>query len=123
MNHDYGVTLASALATQGGHLFIERGGFSLHCESGWLSGYDCEPVEAAAISARLPIIDGRKVAFGKVAELALRGPMIAVGKPADPPPGTRYSMRRSSRSRRLTRAPAVTSGTCLGAEGGRASAA
>jgi len=26
------------------------------------------------------------VDFGKVADLALRGPMIAVGKPADPPP-------------------------------------
>lgn len=86
MTDNYDETIVKALATDGGHLFIGRGGFSLHCEAGWLSGYDCEPVKAAAIAAGLPVIDSRMVDFGKVAELALRGPMIAVGKPADPPP-------------------------------------
>jgi len=86
MNYDYGDAIARALATQGGHLFVGRGGFSLHYENGWLSGYDCETVKAAAIAAGLPVIDSRKVDLGKVAELAIRGPMIAVGRPADPPP-------------------------------------
>jgi hypothetical protein len=78
--------IASALATQGGHLFIGRGGFSLHYENGWLSGYDCEAVKAAAIAAGLPVIDCRNVDLGKVAELAIRGLMIAVDRPADPLP-------------------------------------
>jgi hypothetical protein len=86
MGYDYGDAIARALATQGGHLFIGRGGFSLHYENGWLSGYDCETVKAAAIAAGLPVIDSRKVDLGKVADLAIRGPMIAVGRPADPPP-------------------------------------
>ncbi|ARN83923.1 hypothetical protein [Methylocystis bryophila] len=83
---NYGDANARALATQGGHLFIGRGGFSLHYENGWLSGYDCETVKAAAIAAGLPVIDSRKVDLGKVAELAIRGPMIVVDRPADPPP-------------------------------------
>jgi hypothetical protein len=86
MNYDHSEAIARALATQGGHLFIGRGGFSLHYENGWLSGYACEAVKAAAITAGLPVIDSRKVDFGKVAELSIRGPMIAVGRPADPPP-------------------------------------
>jgi hypothetical protein len=86
MTENYGETIAKALATEGGHLFTGRGGFSLHYESGWLSGYDCETVKAAAVAAGLPVIDSRMIDFGKVADLALRGPMIAVGKPADPPP-------------------------------------
>ena len=86
MTDSYAETIVKALATEGGHLFIGRGGFSLHYEAGWLSGYDCETVKAAAIAAGLPVIDSRMIDFGKVAELAVRGPMIAVGKPADPPP-------------------------------------
>lgn len=86
MSSDYSGAIAKALATEGGHLFVGRGGASLHYENGWLSGYDCEPVKAAASAAGLPVIDSRKVEFGKVAELAIRGPMIAVGRPADPPP-------------------------------------
>jgi len=53
MTDNYGETIAKALATEDGHLLIGRGGFSLHFGSGWLSGYDCEPVKAAAIAARL----------------------------------------------------------------------
>jgi len=86
MNYDYGDAIARALATRGGHLFIGRGGFSLHYENGWPSGYDCETVKAAAIAAGLPVIDSRNVDLGKVAELANRGPMVAVGRPADPLP-------------------------------------
>ncbi|GLI95567.1 hypothetical protein [Methylocystis echinoides] len=86
MSYDYGDAIVRALATQGGHLFIGRGGFSLHYENGWLGGYDCETVKAAAIAAGLPVIDSRKVDFSKVAELAIGGPIITVGQPADPPP-------------------------------------
>ena len=86
MSYDYSGVIAKALATEGGHLFIGRGGVSLHFENGWLSGYDCETVKTAAIAAGLPVIDSRKVDLGKVAELAIRGPMIAVGRPADPLP-------------------------------------
>jgi len=91
MSYDYGDAIAKALATPGGHLFIGRGGFTLHYENGWLSGYDCETVKAAAIAAGLPLIDSRKLDFGQVAELAIRGPMIAVGQPADPPPWSALS--------------------------------
>jgi hypothetical protein len=38
MSCDYGDAIPSALATQGGHLFIGRGGFSLHYKNVWLSG-------------------------------------------------------------------------------------
>jgi len=86
MTDSYAETIAKALATEGGHLSIGRGGFSLHYEAGWLSGYDCETVKAAAIAAGLPVIDSRMVDLGKVADLAVPGPMIAVGKLADPPP-------------------------------------
>jgi hypothetical protein len=54
----------------------------LHYEKGWLSGYDYETVKTAVIVAGLPVIDSREV----VAELAIRGMMIAVSQPADPPP-------------------------------------
>ena len=118
MSYDYADAIAKALATQGGHLFIGRGGFSLHYLNRWLSGYDCETVKAAAIAAGLPVVDSRNVDLGKVAELAIRGPMIAVGRPADPRPGTRSLMRRSSRSQRLTLAPVLTCATCLSVEGG-----
>lgn len=84
----YDDAIAKALATRGGHLFIGRGGFSLRYENGWLSGYDCDLVKTAAIAAGLPVIDSRCVDFDKVADLAIRGPMIAVARrPAEPPWG------------------------------------
>lgn len=86
MSYDYSGAIAKALATEGGHLAFGRGGFSLRYEDGWLSGCDCEAVKTAAIAAGLPVIDSRDVDFSKVAELAIRGPMVAVGREADPPP-------------------------------------
>ncbi|KAF2991453.1 hypothetical protein OGR47_21335 (plasmid) [Methylocystis sp. MJC1] len=102
MSYDYSDAIARALATQGGHLFIGRGGFSLHYENGWLSGYDCETVKATAIAAGLPVIDSRKVDLGEVAELAIRGPMIAVGRPADLPPWNAYGATIWMRGARQT---------------------
>ena len=84
--------IAAALATGGGHLSIGRGGFILWYGDGCrLLGYDPEPIKAACIAAGLPVIDSRGVAFDAVARLVIRGPMIAVGAPPDPPPHGPFS--------------------------------
>jgi hypothetical protein len=84
---DYDGYIASALRTEGGHLSIGRGGFTLYYARGArLSGYDCEDVKACCIAAGLPVIHSRKVAFEDVVRLAVRGPMAAVGEEASPPP-------------------------------------
>src|SRR6185503_14275551 len=76
-----------ALATEGGHVCIGRGGFTLHMsEYGWLQGYDCDEIKFQAAAAGLPIIDSREAPIEKVAVIAIRGPMVAVGRAADPPP-------------------------------------
>ena len=83
----YDAYIAQALATEGGHLSVGRGGFCLRFGPGAsLSGYDPEAVKAACIAAGLPVIDSRMVAFETVARLAICGPMVAVGAPASPPP-------------------------------------
>src|SRR5260221_12935827 len=89
---DYGDYITSALRTEGGHLSIGRGGFTLYYARGaTLSGYDCEPVNACCIAAGLPVIDSRMVAFEDVARLAIRGPMAAVGQHPRPPPYHAFS--------------------------------
>jgi len=85
-SRDYDDYVASALGTEGGHLSIGRGGFTLYYAHGArLSGYDCEQVKACCIAAGLRVIDSRLVAFEDVVRLAVRGPM-AVGEEASPPP-------------------------------------
>jgi hypothetical protein len=87
---DYGEYIASALLTEGGHLSIGRGGFTLYYARGArLSGYDCDEVKTCCIAAGLPVIDSRMVAFEDVVRLAVRGPMVAVGEEASPPPLSR----------------------------------
>jgi hypothetical protein len=55
---DYDEYIASALRTDGGHLAIGRGGFTLYYAHGArLSGYDCEQVKTCCIAAGQP--DGR----------------------------------------------------------------
>jgi hypothetical protein len=84
---NYGDYITSALQTEGGHLSIGRGGFILWFGCGSrLSGYDCEHIKACCIAAGLPVIDSRMVAFENVVPLAVRGPMVAVGEEASPPP-------------------------------------
>ena len=84
---EYDTYISRALVTEGGHLSIGRGGFSLYFGRGaHLSGYDCEPVKAACVAAGLVVIDSRMVDFATVARLAIKGPMIAVGEPPSPPP-------------------------------------
>jgi hypothetical protein len=83
----YDEYIAKALRTDGGHLSIGRGGFTLHFGGGaTLSGYDCETIKAFCVAAGLPVIDSRMVAFEDVVRLAVRGPMAAVGEEPSPPP-------------------------------------
>ena len=61
-SRDYDDYVASALGTEGGHLSIGRGGFTLYNAHGArLSGYDCEQVKACCIAAGLPVIDGERL--------------------------------------------------------------
>ena len=83
---EYEEYIARALATQGGHLSIGRGGATLYFERGWLSGCHEERIKAEAIAAGLPVIDSRSVPFDLVWDLAVRGPMVAIGQPPSPPP-------------------------------------
>jgi len=84
---DYDVYIVRALATEGGHLSIGRGGFSLHFgRCAHLSGHEYETVKASRIAAGLPVIDSREVESAAVARLAINGPMIAVGEPPSQPP-------------------------------------
>ncbi|MFC0808974.1 hypothetical protein ACFHWW_26635 [Ensifer sp. P24N7] len=88
---DYASYITQALATEGGHLQIGRGGFTLHFGLSRLSGYDCDTVKAEAIAAGLPVYDSRKVDFGAVAKIVCSGPMIAVGRSPDPKPWNAFS--------------------------------
>ena len=83
---EYEEYIARALATEGGHLSIGRGGATLYFERGWLSGCHEERIKAEAIAAGLPVIDSRAVPFDLVWDLAVRGPMVPVGEPPSPPP-------------------------------------
>jgi hypothetical protein len=84
---EYDDYIAGALRTEGGHLSIGRGGFTLcYAPGARLSGYDCESIKACCIAAGLPVIDSRMVAFEYVVRLAVSGPMVAVGEEASAPP-------------------------------------
>jgi hypothetical protein len=88
----YGDYIVSALRTEGGHLSIGRGGFTLYYAPGaTLSGYDCETIKGCCIAAGVPVIDSRMVAFEDVVRLAVRGPMAAVGEEPSPPPYHAFS--------------------------------
>lgn len=51
-----------------------------------LSGYDCEAIKAQSIAAGPPVIDSRLVEFVAAAQLAVKGPLVAVGREPDPAP-------------------------------------
>ncbi|WP_246524198.1 hypothetical protein [Neoroseomonas eburnea] len=88
----YGRYIHEALITEGGHLAIGRGGFTLYIARGaYLSGHDCETIKTACLAAGLPVIDSRGLAFDVVCDLAVRGPMVAVGEPASAPPWGAFS--------------------------------
>jgi hypothetical protein len=89
---DYATYITRALATEGGHLVIGRGGFTLSFGPGaTFSGYDIEPMKNACITAGLPVIDSRLMDFGVVVRLAINGPLVAVGQAPDEPPYQAYS--------------------------------
>jgi hypothetical protein len=84
---NYSADIASALATEGGHLSIGRGGFILHYRDGaMLSGYGCEAIKAQCIAGGLPVIDSRCVDFDLAVQLTLGGPLVAVGREPEPAP-------------------------------------
>jgi hypothetical protein len=83
----YGPYIAMALATEGGHLAVGRGGATLFFASGAsISSYDIEAIKEECIKAGLPVIDTRLVDFGVVARIVVNGPMVAVGVEPDQPP-------------------------------------
>ena len=90
--NDYATYIARALAIEGGHLSVGRGGASLYFGQGAsFSSYDIEAIKDACIAAGLPVIDSSMVDFGVVARLAINGPMVAVGVPPDAPPYQAFS--------------------------------
>ncbi|WP_234729638.1 hypothetical protein [Acidocella facilis] len=87
MGHGYSPYIALALATEGGHLAVGRGGATLFFGPGAsVSSYDIEPIKNECVKAGLPVIDTRLVDFGTVARIAINGPFVAVGQPPDRPP-------------------------------------
>ena len=79
--------ISRALAVDGAHLFIGQGGYTLYYKRGTtLSGYDVVPMKAACIAAGLAVVDSRALPFDTALRLAIHGPMIAVGEPADAQP-------------------------------------
>jgi hypothetical protein len=89
---EFATYIARALETEGGHLAIGRGGFTLWFGPGaTFSGYDIESMKNACITAGVPVIDSRLVDFGVVARLAINGPLVAVGQAPDEPPYHAFS--------------------------------
>lgn len=79
--------IEQALATRDGYLSIGRGGFILHFgDGGMLSGYEIETVKAECIAAGLPVIDSLGVSLDDLVDIAVVGPMVAVGRESDPEP-------------------------------------
>jgi hypothetical protein len=78
--------IARAKATNGGHLHIVRGGFTLCYGSSRLSGYGPDHIKALCIDAELPVIDGRPAPIDLVAKISVSGPMIALNAEPDPHP-------------------------------------
>lgn len=78
--------ITRALAAEGGHLGIGHAGFHLEWANGSLSGYDCDELKRACIARGLPVIDNRDVPYGAICRIVISGPLVAVGKHADPPP-------------------------------------
>jgi len=85
--YGYGPYIALALATEGGHLAVGRGGATLFFAPGAsISSYDIEAIKEECIKAGLPVIDTRLVDFGVIARIVVSGPMVAVGEEPDQPP-------------------------------------
>jgi len=92
MVHENDAQISAALRTPGGHLSIGRGGYTLYFSgSSRLLGYDCDQMKETCIACGLPVIDSRTVPFDVVWDLAVKGPMVAVGRAADVAPWGAFS--------------------------------
>ena len=79
--------ITQALAVQGGHLAIGRGGFTLHFKRGTtLSGYDADEMKGRCIARGLPVIDTREIPLDILTVEVIRNPLIAVDEETDPEP-------------------------------------
>ena len=79
--------VTQALAVQGGHLAIGRGGFTLHFKRGaTLSGYDSDDMKGRCVARGLPVIDTRAIPPDVLSVEVLRNPSIAVDEEPDPEP-------------------------------------
>lgn len=83
---DYTSYLDQSLSTEGGHLWIGHGGTTLYFGRGSMRVYDTEVIKGQALAKGVAIIDSRSVPFAAVWDLAVKGPMAAVGRPASPAP-------------------------------------
>jgi hypothetical protein len=102
---EYAEYIAQALATEGGHLSVGRGGATLHFGQSRLSGCREERIKTECIAAGLPVIDSRMVPFAAVWRLAVSGPMAAVGQQPGEPPYHAFTYAPLRRSRRPTAGP------------------
>jgi len=85
-------SIERALAVSGGHLSIGRRGYVLHyAEGGALSGYDSDAIKQVCIARGLPVIDSRMVDYEAAINIAIGGPLVAVGRQADTPPWLSHS--------------------------------
>lgn len=95
-----------ALATEGGHLLIGHGSYTIYHAQGWLSGCCPDTVKRMCLAAGLPVIDARRVPFDAIghspilrrnvgeadtARIAISGTMVAVGREPSPEPYTALS--------------------------------
>jgi hypothetical protein len=84
--------ISEPLRTSGGHLSIGRGGYTLYFSgSARLQGHDCDEMKRDCVARGLPIIDSRKVPFNAVWDLAVHGPIVAVGRAPDVAPCGAFS--------------------------------
>lgn len=84
--------IAEARTVEGGHLFIGLNGYVLHFARGSiLCGYDVAAMKAGCVAAGLPVVDSRPLLFDASWDLAVNGPMVAVGEPPSPLPHGRLS--------------------------------
>ncbi len=85
-NFDYTPHIEAALRSEGGHLHVGEGGFSLKYGNTCLQGYERETAKTMCIASGLPVIDSRNIEFEALIKIVVSGPIIAVGREADPRP-------------------------------------
>lgn len=84
--------IGCALAAEGGHLYVHERGYTLRFgHNGLMRGYAIAPFRAACVVAGLPVIDTRMLDPGEALRLAIHSPMVAIARPADPPPWTPFT--------------------------------